>query len=1345
MPTAIVATFQPSTSITTESLLPPLTYPAKPWNRIAVPAVNRRYMIWKRIEGEPVSNQYAIAIAELNSQGYGQRKRARRANFVPVYGEARWDSRIEELERGDVKVQIEDARGLLEHHIILRGLCTDDQAAAVAAHDAESIASIEVSRPATFPEQKWVPTKRYSSRWPVELVEQTASARKTDERQAAGQESIPQPTADVQDVARRADEKKMRRRSTRCMSRRVSFAPLDDTFMHHSPIAIRSSPVKAQAATPKHSTPKKVTGSPQKAFTLLATPSKVLFRSPALRHLSPAIFRSAAKPSTLLPAGSDEEKEVYSDESSLFVSEPSQLLFDSPVPELHVEPEHETKRRTSLHNARRRERRSSGIKRLADVESVQQGAPNRRHSFFPQKKTESTGSKSRRHTLDVFGATVSLLLEEEEVATGYSSVETTENLSEVVVDVGANLDIFSVPAVTKRRKHRRSIQSASETEETDVSAMEDVSLGEVSEQGDIMHNSSLQDMAVEIPELIHQAEGEELDQAAMPAEDVSSDDSAGTVIHNADDMQSLSEDVDAQPMMFENYDPEGLSTIYEESEVMSPRKHVVHEVVLDNSAMVITPPFASAVIEPQVTEAEVTSPETLGNESGLDEEEVMNKMATNNIMEGVYDNAHATGSETIAEPDRACTSDDRVLVESETATNEADSGKVVEETESPASDSGLEEEERPTSTTPSDDDDDDESIITPEDDFCGTISVQDLPAEEVEEIMEDGMDQGDLNATERLNAGKENHDTAVSVANPSAVATEETIASTPPQPVESSAAQDDMEDNEVVPTTPPHDLSSPIDSGHASPSPDKADSDEPGQEDGDEDEDADEDMGLAIDYEPTVPLQLENQALQTVTTTAEATEQGSTAADNELQEDSETEMLRKFVTRVSANRKAAATAAALASGRTLRPKRRSGSTGSTTDPATGSPTAKSSEARPTAPVSSLQPNTRSPLGQKDANSPSPTKKRKAYDRNDLFKGNPELFSAEISPPRSKRVRRKRTVNGQAESSLHDNTVNTTLPSQELTGDTATDSAEAPRRSTRSRRVLRSPAPSANSIALSLIPVRHGSQDLDKDMPTPVVVSRARATAAEKDLAAVTRVNTRKNKGTAVHPKVVLARQAENPAAFRLKELKSVFDAREGKRATSAEDGDGNHDSSEKKKEDDGRKGRKGQGVRWASDLVRYQGDEVVNSNPPSAPALTMPTAAGSKRKITPVPVPIIPHSSSSFQPTKDRAFPSAIMDTEPSPSPSSPPPAPNHAQKEEKEEKPAPVRRTRLASRLQAPTPVRKTIRSASTEPSAPSKMPVPVVKMATRRTRIGGGLVGGMSGNGTPAPKRRGRAAGAV
>jgi hypothetical protein len=1191
-------------------------------------------------------------------------------------------------------------------------MCSDIRAVTVAAaQDAESEvdALIARSRTATFPEErlKWVPRKRYSSRWPIEPARKRSTAEVTAvaEQQPLVEANIAQAPVDTQEAAQRANEKQMRRRSTRRMSRRVSFAPLDDTFMHHSPLAIRS-PVKT-AATPKRPSPRKVTGSPQKSFTLQATPSRVLFRSPAVGFSSPAIFGSPVKAQVSPPAPIIEAKETETEEASV-LSEPTQLIFDQLVPEVYVEPEHETSRRASLHNARRRERRSSGVRRLVDFESTQQTAPHRRHSLFPQPDLGSAGTTNRRHTLDVFSGNVSLVLEEDETAAGYSSAETTENLSEVVVDVGANLDIFGACAVTRRKKHRGSALRGMQAEEADITETEEVSFQEGHEEADEMHDSPQHNLEVDVLGVAHDPMESEMavedpDQAAMlvdvavPIDD--DDDSADTIIHT---LPSYDEEQD-QEDEFAPHDPEGLSTIFEESEMMSPRR----QVVVQSSAMVITPPFADAVIEPESTDRVATLTETIAHETPVE-------------IDG---------------------NDDQILEEpgqhSDTAEDEVTSpigqdlmsqgDEMVELVDTPSQeDTRTQEEQRQPSPTPSDDGD---YVATPDDDYCGTFSVEELPADD--------------NAA--IDAAQQDDTLAVSwteVASPTSadVAEENTLASTPPLSTTHSVVQDAVEDTEMVPETPPLKGFTPINSRRASQSPDAEDLDGPEQDDG---EDDDEDMGLAMDYEPTVPLQLDDM-------TATAAQEVS---EPDLQEDSETEMLRKFVTRVSANKsaKAAATAAALANSRNLRPKRRSGSTGSTTASVTGSPAAKSAESQ----LSPLRSNSRLPLGKRDANSPSPTKKRKAYTggdkgpANDLFRGNPELFSAEISPPKSKRVRRKRTVNGQLETSLHDNTVNTSTPlsrhqSQETPEDMAIAAthleASQPRRSTRSRNArvaLKPPAPSANSIALSLIPVRlPGSQsmlDMDKDMPMPRVVSRGmRTTAEEKDLAAVTRVNTRKNKGNSVFPKLVLARQAEDPAGFRLKELKSVFDAREERTSSTGESEEGSDDSAKKK---DGRRARKGKGVRWASELVRFQSDETKEA--PEIKDAPVPAASSRKMKVTPVPVPTIPAPQQKAKLVQKGyvppPFPTALID-ETEPAVEGKPEATED--KVEKEEKPAPVRRTR-ASRLQPPTPVNKNI--LSSEPSKVAPSSASVVKMATRRTRIG---TLGMGVNGTPAPKRRSRGA---
>jgi hypothetical protein len=248
---------------------------------------------------------------------------------------------------------------------------------------------------------------------------------------------------------------------------------------------------------------------------------------------------------------------------------------------------------------------------------------------------------------------------------------------------------------------------------------------------------------------------------------------------------------------------------------------------------------------------------------------------------------------------------------------------------------------------------------------------------------------------------------------------------------------------------------------------------------------------------------------------------------------------------------------------------------------------------------------------------------------------------------------------------------------------------------------------------------------DKDMPTPVVVPRAaRTTAEEKDLAAVTRVNTRKNKGGAMPPKVVLSRQAEDPLGYKLRELKGVFDAKEGREASAEE---------EEEEGQDGRRTRKGKGVRWASELVRFNTDFEAQS--PKAVALPLPPSRkGARAPVQPTEdntdgyFPHFPAADEGPAPAVEQTAASTVTIEEPGEQ--------AQEQKPEPQTKPAPTRRTRQ-SRLQVPTPVSKKILAESTT-AAPKVASASVVKMATRRTKIASL---GMGVNGTPAPKRRTRA----
>ncbi|KUJ06471.1 uncharacterized protein LY89DRAFT_790492 [Mollisia scopiformis] len=115
-----------------------------------------------------------------------------------------------------------------------------------------------------------------------------------------------------------------------------------------------------------------------------------------------------------------------------------------------------------------------------------------------------------------------------------------------------------------------------------------------------------------------------------------------------------------------------------------------------------------------------------------------------------------------------------------------------------------------------------------------------------------------------------------------------------------------------------------------------------------------------------------------------------------------------------------------------------------------------------------------------------------------------------------------------------------------------------RRSGRTRLPIKSPL-----AAPSFIPVRRLGQDGDNT----VTLKRSE----EKELAALTKVNTRKNKGTAVHPAQVLAKKAEekdDPAA-RQRALKEVFD-----------------EKIQKKKET-----KKSKTVIWAEQLAQFQTDD----------------------------------------------------------------------------------------------------------------------------------------------------------
>ena len=118
----------------------------------------------------------------------------------------------------------------------------------------------------------------------------------------------------------------------------------------------------------------------------------------------------------------------------------------------------------------------------------------------------------------------------------------------------------------------------------------------------------------------------------------------------------------------------------------------------------------------------------------------------------------------------------------------------------------------------------------------------------------------------------------------------------------------------------------------------------------------------------------------------------------------------------------------------------------------------------------------------------------------------------------------------------------------------------PRRSGRTRPPVKEP-PGAPSF----IPVRRLGQDID----TTVTLKRNE----EKELAALTRVNTRKNKGNALTALEVLAKKSEEKEdpVMRQKLLKEVFD-----------------EKMERGRQDKEKKGREKKSVTWAEELAQFQ-------------------------------------------------------------------------------------------------------------------------------------------------------------
>lgn len=235
------------------------------------------------------------------------------------------------------------------------------------------------------------------------------------------QQQTPKPEQKVQE-----EPQQVKKTNT---SRRRTLRPSLGTILEESAETLRvpcltpnakigpaySSPVKQRsAAADRFKTPTKVAGSSMSKFTLAATPEAANFeitneqghfRVPSPTNtettagLSDTVFDTrgrlpvSSSIATDSPAGNMAPAKVTGSDTV--------PIFDQPADQEQAEPRHESKRRISLDNARRSDRRSD-TKALRRIKNwiATTNTPNRRHSDVTQLIGQSRIS-NRRHTLDV--------------------------------------------------------------------------------------------------------------------------------------------------------------------------------------------------------------------------------------------------------------------------------------------------------------------------------------------------------------------------------------------------------------------------------------------------------------------------------------------------------------------------------------------------------------------------------------------------------------------------------------------------------------------------------------------------------------------------------------------------------------------------------------------------------------------------------------------------------------------------------------------------------------------------------------------------------------------------------
>ncbi|KAL2192979.1 hypothetical protein P885DRAFT_81711 [Corynascus similis CBS 632.67] len=1340
--------------IPADCFLPPRLSCPRAWHRVPVapvPGLRRQPKIWKRVGGlslETAQSPYIRAMAELEKQGTGPRKRARHARHMQAWGDARWDSRAKEERDG--QQDIVEAQRLVS----------------AVKQETASATNSPKTRPATFPEKslKWIPRKRHNSRWPIEPKNESGRivAYPHQSTESEKHDSVEPVEATTM------DEKQIQRRPTRRLSRRISLitgnqSPRKLLAITLSPAGRAVTAVSPVKRTTVSLSPTKVADSPHRSFKVTATPTKVVLESPKISPPEKSPEKLASSPSK--PSEDAPQTPVTATGSAEIssVASSAPLMFDQPALGVQAEPQHETRRRLSLQSARRSERSSSGASRLLALKRGQD-SPNRRHSltaFEDGWDGMRAKSKTRRKTMDAFCVGLGNMGEEAE-DTGKNNATSTQNKHDEVVeiDMKTSLDIFGQPTMTAQPisplrndegQQNSETRPVSGLQSTSVSSADVVSPANYSHAGpDVTLSSSTSNTLGGTEEAEVKAGAEDATTRSQTVTglvtDRVHDDHCSKKAH-APHQADLAGARGENEVIPAPQDTEQLSTIHEE------------ECSLDKSTSI-----SKLQDAPQHPAPDPNSQICDGEESPS-EQELIEAQFINGEM--LVTNARRCGlapSTMLSSSPPASHQPNRSPLEFETVAT-----GTVQDERSVVAESLPESHSAPSSVASAAD----------------GMAASDLPHHGGERAAIGGSQQSAHSSeveilTSPTDGKAEPCSTSSGTTELSSSSSQaEHPTSSPPKSPQIERAAGLME---AVMTPKTNDTFhegsgfTPINRRQTSPSgiaPNGLRDDENATPDHETDElDADEvveeDVQADEVEEELVPME------EDMTVGAPKPE-CDTLQLHARQDDSETEMLRNFVTRVAADKNAKAAAAAAALAKKI--ARRSSSIGSITS-STGSPIGR---------PGSESPGSRKPLGIRSPNSASPAKKRKADFLEDDVTKDISSHDSPTQPTDGRRLKKRRKRADPVLSSP----LRTATPSPEpktipssMTGMSAS-SHSGPRRSTRARSTrvaLKPTAPSANSIAFSMIPVRlPGMGAMDDTAPTTseAQFSAARQRSAEKDLAAVTRANTRKNKGGAVPPPVVLAKQAEDPAAWRMRELKVVWEAKERRKGEGACEEEGLEGEQGGRKK--GKKGGKAKGVRWAEELVRFQPyeegggvfgglaralladvmaddgvDEIAEAEPPkpAGPVVEKTARVAARKTASSSSSSSSSESSSSATAVAAAAPPAVPVSTRRTRSSRLPPPTPvkklrsatkpaavekNTATKSAAAEKPAavPSLRTRarsLPKRTAAPAPAPAAVDSSATTTSSSTK-----TGMATRRTRV---TKLGMSGNGTPAPKRRGRVA---